>query len=513
MTRPTPAIGDWLADLAARPVQSTLTIEQETTTTADLDRAASRVASALLAAGLRPGDRVAVLGQASVGFLQLWFGIARAGLIEVPLNPAAGPYLLRYYLQQSGACAIFCDAAYAPAVREAAAELPEVRRIIVIDGSGEDSLAAYATHRLDPLPEVDPTGTAVLLYTSGTTGAPKGALLSHRANVNLARYNVRLMDYTSADTLYAVFPLYHSNARFCSVMSAMEAGADLLLHRRFTASGFWDITRAHDITAFNYQGAMMSILFKQPERADDRDNPVRVGFGAPCPVEIFEPFEERFGVALTEIYGSTETSLVCDMPPARRRIGTCGTETELYQLRIVDAEDNEVPAGTPGEIVARPKNPGWMFDGYHANAAATAEAWRNLWFHTGDRGQVDPDGYLTFLDRMKDTIRRRGENISSWEIERIVAEHPAVGQVGAYGVRSELSEEDVMIAVVAAPGAEVRPEEIIAHCTQGLTRFAIPRYIRMMDALPLTPSQRIEKYKLRADGVTADTWDREAADV
>ncbi len=136
---------------------------------------------------------------------------------------------------------------------------------------------------------------------------------------------------------------------------------------------------------------MMSILFKQPERADDRDNPVRVGFGgAPCPVEIFEPFEERFGVALTEIYGSTETSLVCDMPPARRRIGTCGTETELYQLRIVDAEDNEVPAGTPGEIVARPKNPGWMFDGYHANAAATAEAWRNLWFHTGDRGQVDP---------------------------------------------------------------------------------------------------------------------------
>lgn len=512
----TPAIGDWLAEIAARPAQSTLTIEDETTTPAELDRAAGRVASALLASGLQPGDRVAVLGQASVGFLQIWFGIARAGLVEVPINPAAGPYLLRYYLEQSGARAVFTDAAYADAVRAAAADLPQLRRIIVIDGEGADgdeTLAAYTSHRLDELSAVDPTGTAVILYTSGTTGAPKGALLSHRANVNLARYNVKLMDYTGADKLYAVFPLYHSNARFCSVMSAMEAGADLLLHRRFTASGFWDITREHGITAFNYQGAMMSILFKQPERENDRDNPVRVGFGAPCPVEIFEPFEERFGVALTEIYGSTEVSLVCDMPPAARRIGTCGTETELYQMRIVDEEDNEVPAGTPGEIVARPKNPGWMFDGYHANAPATADAWRNLWFHTGDRGQVDADGYLTFLDRMKDTIRRRGENISSWEIERIVAEHPGVAQVGAYGVKSELSEEDVMIAVVLAPGAEVRPEEIIEHCESGLTRFAIPRYIRVMDALPLTPSQRIEKYKLRADGVTADTWDREGARV
>ncbi|HJX43854.1 MAG TPA: AMP-binding protein, partial [Geodermatophilus sp.] len=482
----------------------------ESVTWRDLDARAGRTAAGFRALGLRSGDRVCVLMRSSTATLAVWFGLARAGLVEVPLNPAAGRTLLRYLLEHSGAPVVVCDAEFTGVVQECA---PETVRTLVVHGDAEPpgvDLADLLATAPEPLPPVDPTAPAVVLYTSGTTGPPKGALLSHRANVNLARHTVGLMDYTAADRLYSVFPLFHSNARYCSVMAAAEAGADLVLDRTFSASRFWDTCRAHGVTAFNYQGAMTSILAKQPPRPDDADNPVRAGFGAPCPPEVFAGFERRFGVQLTEIYGSTEVSIVCDMPPSARRIGTAGRESVNYAVAVVDERDEPVPAGTPGEIVVRPKHAGWMFDGYAGDPEATAAAWRGLWFHTGDRGVLDADGFLTFLDRMKDTIRRRGENVSSWEVERVVAEHSAVGQVAAYGLPSELSEEDVAVAVVPAAGATVDPAALVEHCRGGLTSSAVPRYVRVLDELPLTPSQRVEKYKLRADGVAPGTWDREA---
>ncbi|MBM7808740.1 crotonobetaine/carnitine-CoA ligase [Geodermatophilus bullaregiensis] len=505
-----PSIGDWLAAAAARaaPASGAL-VAGETVAWRGLDARADRAAAGFRALGLRSGDRVCVLMRSSTATLAVWFGLARAGLVEVPLNPASGRTLLRYLLEHSGAPVVVCDAEFLDAVRECS---PGTVRTVVVHGTGagDVDLADLLATAPEPLPPVDPTAPAVVLYTSGTTGPPKGALLSHRANVNLARHTVALMGYTPADRLYSVFPLFHSNARYCSVMAAAEAGADLVLDRTFSAGRFWDTCRAHGITAFNYQGAMTSILAKQPPRPDDADNPVRVGFGAPCPPELFADFERRFGVRLTEIYGSTEVSVVTDMPPTARRIGTAGRESVNYTVAVVDERDEPVPAGTPGEIVARPKHAGWMFDGYAGDPGATAAAWRGLWFHTGDRGVLDADGFLTFLDRMKDTIRRRGENVSSWEVERVVAEHPAVGQVAAYGLPSELSEEDVAVAVVPAAGATVDPAELVEHCRAGLTAFAVPRYVRVLDELPLTPSQRVEKYKLRADGVAPGTWDREA---
>ncbi|NEM05689.1 AMP-binding protein [Geodermatophilus normandii] len=506
-----PSIGEWLAAAAARATSAAgALVAGEAVTWRDLDARADRAAAGFRALGLRTGDRVCVLMRSSTATLAVWFGLARAGLVEVPLNPAGGRTLLRFLLEHSGAPVVVCDAEFTGVVRECA---PDTVRTLVVHGGSEppdvdlDDLLATAP---EPLPPVDPTAPAVVLYTSGTTGPPKGALLSHRANVNLARHTVGLMDYTAADRLYSVFPLFHSNARYCSVMAAAEAGADLVLDRTFSASRFWDTCRAHGVTAFNYQGAMTSILAKQPPRPDDADNPVRAGFGAPCPPEVFAGLERRFGVQLTEIYGSTEVSIVCDMPPSARRIGTAGRESVNYTVAVVDERDEPVPAGTPGEIVVRPKHAGWMFDGYAGNPEATAAAWRGLWFHTGDRGVLDADGFLTFLDRMKDTIRRRGENVSSWEVERVVAEHPAVGQVAAYGLPSELSEEDVAVAVVPAAGVTVDPAALVEHCRAGLTSFAVPRYVRVLDELPLTPSQRVEKYKLRADGVAPGTWDREA---
>ncbi|WAC56590.1 AMP-binding protein [Gordonia sp. SL306] len=504
-----PSIGDWLALCADRP--STLTVDGVATTVADLDAAASRGAAGFTALGLTRGDRVGVVMKASVSALQAWFSIARAGLVEVPLNPGTGPALLEYCLEHAAVRVVVCDAEFACLIREIAGRVDSIETVIVAAGSAgdpDDFATLMATEPIELKP-VDPRSSAVILYTSGTTGPPKGVLLSHRANVNLARHTVGLMSYTSADRLYSVFPLYHSNARYCSVMAAIDAGADVVLHRTFSATRFWDICRDEKITAFNYQGAMMSILFKQPPRPDDRDHTVRAGFGAPCPTEIFADVQERFGIELTEIYGSTETSIVCDMPPARRRIGTAGTESVNYHVRIVDADDEPAGPGEVGEIVVRPKRPGFMFDGYDARPEATVDAWQNLWFHTGDRGIIDADGFLTFVDRVKDTIRRRGENISSWEIERVVADDADVLQVAAYGVASELSEEDVVIAVVPAPGVRVDPAALVARIDGQLTSFARPRYVRIVDALPLTHSQRVEKYRLRAQGITADTWDRE----
>ncbi|MEU7693790.1 AMP-binding protein [Microbispora hainanensis] len=519
---PAVTIGDWLSGAAGRASDDAfLLIAGERTGYRELDATASRLAAGFLSLGLRPGDRVCLLMRSSVAAVQVWFALARAGLVEVPLNVASGSYLLRYYLENSGATVLVCDADLEPLAREHAAAVPAITHLVVngeaepeipeTGGVARHLLADLAAHPAGDLPAVKPDDTAVILYTSGTTGPPKGVLLSHQANVNLARHTVDLLGYTRDDRLYSVFPLFHSNARYCSVMAAMEAGADLVLDRKFSASRFWDICRAHGITAFNYQGAMMSILFKQPPRPDDADNPVRLAFGAPCPPEIFDAFERRFDLRLTEIYGSTEVSIVTDMPPWDRKIGTAGNESVNYEVAVVDELDRPLPPNVPGEIVVRPKKPGWMFSGYHGMPDATAASWRNLWFHTGDRGRLDEDGFLVFLDRVKDTIRRRGENISSWEVERVVAEHPAVAHVAAYGVPSELSEEDVMIAVVPAAGARIDPAELIGHCAGRLTAFAVPRYVRVMEELPMTPSQRVEKYKLRADGVTPGTWDREAA--
>jgi len=300
------SLGAWLAEVAADPARSggLVAVEDEVVTASELHRDADAVASGLLALGLRPGDRVAVLLPARVASLQAWFGVARAGLVEVPLNPAAGSLVLAHCLAASRARAVVCDAALLGLLEESSADAAELEHVVVVGGDvppGTVGFADLLAHPVGELPAVPAASTAVILYTSGTTGPPKGVRLSHRANVNLARHTVELMGYTAADHLYSVFPLYHSNARFCSVMAGLHAGARVLLHRRFTASGFWDICRRQGITAFNYQGAMMSILHKQPPRADDTDHAVRVGFGAPCPAEILTDFEDRFGVALTEI--------------------------------------------------------------------------------------------------------------------------------------------------------------------------------------------------------------------
>jgi crotonobetaine/carnitine-CoA ligase len=318
------------------------------------------------------------------------------------------------------------------------------------------------------------------------------------------------MDYTDEDRLYTAFPLFHNNAKYTSVCAALEAGGSLVMDARFPVSTFWDVAREQGITAFNYMGALLMMLHKQPKRDDDDDNPIRIAFGAPCPVEIWEDFERRFGMSLVEVYGMTEAPMIAENRLDARKIGSAGRESMTYELRIVDEDDEPVPPNTPGEIVARPKREAALFSGYYQRPDDTVEAWRNLWFHTGDRGVVDEDGFLFFIDRMKDCIRRRGENISSWEVESTINTHPAVLESAAYGVASELSESEVMVAVVVRTGAVLDPVDLLDFCAGRMAHFAVPRYVRFLDALPRNHAERVQKTELRADGVTSDTWDREA---
>jgi crotonobetaine/carnitine-CoA ligase len=516
-------IGPWIAEKAARNGDKVaLEIAGRAKSYADVDRDSRRLAAGLHSLGIATGEHAALMMTNSLENVDAWFAMCRAGIVEVPINHANRGYLLHYIIDQSDSVAVVVDEQFVDRIEQIAADLPKVRHLIVNRTSEgplpvavpdniavHDLRSVYADTDFDP-PELDPSDTSVILYTSGTTGPSKGVLLSHEANLNLARHCVWLMSYTTDDVLYTVFPLFHINAKYTSVMAAMEADATLIMDTRFSASTFWETVRSKGITAFNYQGALLLMLWKQPEHPEDATNPVRIAFGAPCPVDIWRPFEQRFGLELVEVYGMTEIAIATENRRGETKVGTAGRESANFHVRILDGEDRVCPPGVAGEICVRPKKPNVLFKAYYGQEAYTVEAFRNLWYHTGDRGVMDDEGYVTFIDRMKDCIRRRGENISSFEVEKVVDTHDSVLESAAFGVSSELSEEEVMVAVVLQPGAELTPEQLLDHCQPRMAFFAVPRYVRFVPELPKTPSQRIQKYKLREEGVTEDTWDRVA---
>jgi crotonobetaine/carnitine-CoA ligase len=256
-------------------------------------------------------------------------------------------------------------------------------------------------------------------------------------------------------------------------------------------------------------GALIHMLYKQPERDDDAENPVRRAYGAPAPITIYKDFERRFGVQLVEVYGSTEGGTITENTVEEFRVGSCGRPTKYYEVEIHDEHDFACAPRTEGEIVVRPRQPHVLFEHYYRMPEETLHAFRNLWYHTGDRGWMDEDGYFYFVDRMKDAIRRRGENISSWEVEKSLNTHPAVEEAAVIGVPSELTEEEILAIVVVKSGQQLTPEALLDHAQDRLAHFAVPRYVRFIDELPKTPSQRIEKFRLREVGLTPETWDRE----
>jgi carnitine-CoA ligase len=503
---------------AEQPNRRAVQFESIAVTYGEWDALGNQVANALLSLGFEPHSRVAVMLSNQPEFLGAWLGVAKAGLIEVPVNTAYKGDLLAYLLEHAQCEALIIDARWVGRVEAVLDELKFLRLVVVVGGEPGDlgalttiSWTAFLDTASTTAPDVQVSqeDVSAILYTSGTTGPSKGVVLTHAANFYLARNCVELMSYGPSDVVFNAFPLFHVNARYSGLLPVMYADGESVLYSRFSASRFWDTCREHGVTAFNYMGALLMMLHKQPERPDDADNPVRRAYGAPAPVTIYKEFEQRFGLQLVEVYGSTEGGTITMNTVESFRVGSCGRPVPYFDVRIHDEHDHPLPPGEVGEIVVRPREPHALFERYHDMPEETLTAFRNLWFHTGDRGTTDEDGYFYYVDRMKDAIRRRGENISSWEVEKVVTTHESVAEAAAIGVPSELTEEEVLIVVVAKPGYEIDPISLLDLCQERLPHYAVPRYVRITDELPKTPSQRIEKYRLRAEGLPPGTWDRD----
>lgn len=334
-------------------------------------------------------------------------------------------------------------------------------------------------------------------------------MISHFNYINTGHvWTKDIIDYRADDVFFTTLPLFHANAQMFTTMGSLVSGRSYVLRERFSASRFFDEIRQYGATIFNYIGEMLTMLMKQPEREDDSNNPARLTFGGAVPPDLWQNFEKRFNVKIIEGYGLTESGGVCLCnPPDQIKEGSIGKPSRFCDVTIWDEDNREIPFGETGEIVVKEKIPSSMFLGYYKQPDKTEEAWIGGWFHTGDRGYKDEDGYFYFVDRMKDCIRRCGENISSFEIEKIVNSYPKVLESAAVAVPSEFGEDDVKIFVIPRPNEQIDPEELIAFCEERMAYFMIPRYVEFLREFPRTPTERIQKFELRKMG-TGNAWDR-----
>ena len=484
---------------------------------AGIDADANRMANAFSKLGVTKGDHVAIMLPNCPEYLYCWFGLAKLGAVTVTINTQFKGESLKYLIEASDSKLVVIASDFLSQYEEIAPEIKGVRRIVFDttkqSGNNEslDTLfrESPTTPALDvsPIEDIEPL---IITFTSGTTGLPKLVRNSHRAYITAGQDLVSYAELSSNDRIYSSLPLYHVNPQVYCVITALVAGASVIVAPRFSASGFWDDVRKYQATAFSYVGAVLPILLTRPERPDDRDVPTRKCFGGGAPKEVYEKVSRRFGVEVLEMYGMSETgSWNTINRPGRGRAGTTGELREGFEVRIFDDRDNELPPGEIGEIVIRPTKPYIMFDGYYKSPEETMKCSANWWFHTGDLGKVDADGYYYFCGRKKESIRRGGENISPYEIEKEINEHPVVAESAAFGIADPIMGEEIKVALVLRPGQKVTPEEIIAWCEPRLPKFMIPRYIEFMESLPKSASEKVQKVALKERGLTPNTWDRQ----
>jgi crotonobetaine/carnitine-CoA ligase len=487
----------------------------------DLERSFTEVrdevaaaAGTLAEAGIARGDRVAMMCENRIELLDLMLGCAWLGAVAVPLNTALRGPQLQHQLANSGARVIAMDSRLLPLLH--VVERPEtLAEVWALDGVPAEHPAGYTVveppSRGAPVPaaSVGAGDTAAILYTSGTTGPAKGVQCPHGQFYWWGILMGEVFELTEDDVLYTCLPLFHTNA-LNAFVQALVAGATFHLGPRFSASRFWTRVAEAGATVTYVLGAMVNILMSRPEGPEDRAHSVRVALAPATPPDLFDRFGERFGLQLLEGYGSTETNGALFSNWREQRAGFMGPAREGFEAIVADDEDGEVPDGVDGELLLRNGPPFAFATGYFGMPEKTVEAWRNLWFHTGDRVVREPDGWFRFVDRIKDTIRRRGENISSFEVEQALLSHPAVSAAAAFPVASEMAEDEVAAAVVLEDGAELTPEELMRHCEPRLAYFAIPRFLRFVDELPQTANGKVRKSVLREAGVLDGDWDREA---
>jgi len=450
-----------------------------------------------------------------------WFAASSLGAIEVPSNPGLKGDLLCHNLNNCGAEVLVADAGALDELARVQDRLPDLRTLVLVGvDPSEASAAGIRIGRIvgfeecmagQPdfdLADIHYSDPMAILYTSGTTGPAKGALMSHNHCYSWAAGMALNLGYTTGDSYFSALPLFHTDAQMFGVYLPLIYGTRTTLVEAFSASRFWDQVRASGATATNLLGAMAVILSRQPPSDGDSANPVRICQCIPM-VPDKEAFERRFGMRLVTGYGQTETGFVTLDTVGNTRAGSCGRPHPDWEVAIVDDKDRPLPHGSVGEIVSRPRKNWSMFSGYYRADAKTVQTLRNLWYHSGDAGCLDDDGWLYFKHRLNEAIRRRGENISAYEVETVAEKHPDIVESAAFGIPSEFTEEDIMVVAQRRQGSMLEAAELLAHFRALAPRHMVPRYIEITDMpLPRTPTEKIARTALRQRGIGAATFDR-----
>jgi crotonobetaine/carnitine-CoA ligase len=486
----------------------------------------NRVANALARHGVGPGDVVSTLMPNMEPHLEIWFGILAAGATQCPINVAYRGDFLSWAVNLPASRMLVIGDGHLEELDRVIDGLPALERVVVVPTGarrGPDPRLPWETYEAfldgagdgDPGVEVTWTGDARIMFTSGTTGRSKGVVKQHASDYFSGKTYTLVTEAGEDDVFYSCLPLFHSNAQVLAAYPAMIAGARVQFHERYSSSRFWPTVVECGATVLNTVSAVNYFIWNTPESVHDRAHRVTRIMAMPAPKDIYWDFQERFGIRFVEGYGLTETGMVTYHPPgAEPRPGSCGIATPGFEVQVVEpGTDRPVPPGTQGEIVVDMRMPNIVMRTYVGMPEKTAEDFRNLKLHTGDLGEMDEEGYLYFRDRLKDYIRRRGENVSSVEVERTLLGHPDVLEAAAIGVKAQegaSAEDEILVCVVRRENA-VSAADLLAWCEERMPYFAVPRYVRFMDHLPKTPTERVRKVELREAGITADTHDRVAA--
>jgi crotonobetaine/carnitine-CoA ligase len=486
----------------------------------ELDRITDHVANAFRSIGVTKGDKVAIMLPNCPEFLFIWFGLAKIGAVEVLINiQLKGPFL-KHQIEIGDSKAAVIGTYYLESFLPILDELPDLRTVIFLphdkavkspEGPNYYIYSDWVlSHRETPPPEVDIEDCAPIsiMFTSGTTGPSKGVLNSHKAYIRCGEDCAKTTGLTDEDRCYFVLPLYHGNPQMMAVMSALWVGGSLVISERFSASRFFQEAKQFGATYFTYVGTILAILSKLPEKPDDSENPLRLCFGGGAPENEWKIMQDRFRIKVYEAYGMIEAGCVTTINrDDKERFGSVGIPRDCFDVKVMNQRDEEVAIGEVGEIVVRPRETSVMFDGYYNMTDRTVESLRNLWFHTGDKAKKDKDGFFYFEGRVKHTIRRKGENISSEAIENIINACPKVLESAVVGVPDEIAKEEIKAYIIARPAVDLSPVEVIEWCRGGLPDFMVPRYIEFRDHFDKTGSEKIQKYKLQEEGI-GKAWDR-----
>ncbi len=447
----------------------------------------------------------------------VWFGTQLNGATYVPLHREHKGEILADMIRRAGVRLLVTESS-------ALVDLPGPEQmglqvILLVDDTtaadewngavlvGYDAVRAAKPH---PGHRVKPSDIATLMYTSGTTGRSKGVLVPHNQLCRGGAWVAACVGIQPDDVFHGWLPLFHISAQLDMTIPLVLTGASIALFPTFSLSRFWSQVHEVQATVFGAFATQLELLWKLSPQENDADNPLRIGMVGHIPPQLHRPFEDRFGVRLFDIYGMTEAEpIALPRTGMETPVGSCGLPNPDFEVAILDENDCPLPTGEVGEIAIRPTVPDVMMRGYEGDEAVTVHMWRNLWFHTGDLGYCDADGFLYFVDRRKHAIRRRGENISSWELEHVLMRHPDVAECAAVGVPSPLGEEDVKVVLVPKPEASLNPAQVYEWCRSQMARFMVPRYIEVRRELPYTETGKVQKERLKT--VDEGVWDAERA--